>query len=110
LSRGGLLFSEEENKEAGVDWERRKGRGTKRNGRRGNCGWDVSYERRIYFQSKDKIILYVHIYKSPTISTHHDGEAPGLCSPAQTLKARKKSFLFKAKFLCVALAVPELSL
>lgn len=42
-------------------WERReKGgwgdKGAERSGGRGSCGWDVLYERRIYFEFKKKKI------------------------------------------------------
>lgn len=42
LSLGGLFFSEEETEVGQVDLGER--------GKRQNCGWDVLYERRIYFQ------------------------------------------------------------
>jgi hypothetical protein len=33
-------------------WRREEGREAEGGGRRGNCGWHVLYERRIYFQFK----------------------------------------------------------
>lgn len=50
-SLGGLLFSEEARK--GDLGERRGGGRTRRSGRR-ETGWNVLYERRIYFQQKEK--------------------------------------------------------
>lgn len=49
LILGGLLFSEKEAEEEWV-WERRELGGAGRDGGMGNCGQNVLYVRRIYFQ------------------------------------------------------------